>query len=298
MRLIKIAGVITALMGIAAVWFAVAPSVYGQSGRPNDSFNILVGPGSQIGASVRDLEPSEVRGSGGVYVEDVTPNSPADKAGIKHADIITTFDGETVKSVRQFTRLVRETPPDRVVPATIVRDGKSTDLKVTPEAGSRAGVYIGGDRFSVDTDRLQEQLGQLHDRLSRGGLNDFSFGFGPQGFLSGVRLGVTVDELTPQLATYFGVKDGVLVASVETDSPAARAGLKAGDVITAVNGQNVASRGDLVRSIQNARAEADLTIDIMREKKETSVTAKLENTRAMRRPLRPIRQMVSDSPLR
>ena len=80
------------------------------------------------------------------------------------------------------------------------------------------------------------------------------------------------------------VKDGVLVVSVETDSPAARAGIKAGDVITAVNGQNVASRGDLVRSIQSVRAEADLTIDIMREKKETSVTAKLENTRAMRRP--------------
>jgi len=295
MKLVKIAGAITVLAGITAMAIAVAPSVYGQTRRSNDAFNILVGPGSQIGATVRDLEGSETRDAGGVYVEEVTPGSPADKAGIKQGDVITRFDGETVRSVRQFTRLVRETPPERAISATVMRAGKPTDLKVTPEGGNRAGVFIDGDRFSVDADHWQEQVQQFRDRFSRG---DFNFGFGPQGLLSGVRLGVTVNELTPQLATYFGVKDGVLVASVESDSPAARAGLKAGDVITAVNGQNVASSGDLVRSIRGARAEADVTIDIVREKKETSVKAKLEDTRALRRPLRPIKQMVAESPLR
>src|SRR5205814_97864 len=67
------------------------------------------------------------------------------------------------------------------------------------------------------------------------------------------RLGVTLEELTPQLAKYFGAKDGVLIASVREDSPASRAGLKAGDVITKVNNEPVGSRDDLMRLVRDVK---------------------------------------------
>jgi len=281
MKLVKFAGIATVLMGMAALAIAFAPQVDGQS-RPSYGSWLLAGPGSQIGASVRDLEATEVRDGGGVYVEDVTPDSPAEKAGIRRADIVTKFDGENVRSVRQFTRLVQETPPGRVVSATVVRDGKSTDLKVTPEGG-RGRFSVDGDRISADiNERLRERFDQdFRDRLNRVPFN-FDFGFDFPGVFGAGRLGVSVNELTPQLATYFGAKDGMLVTSVQNDSPASRAGIKAGDIITAINGQNIASFSDIMRSIRSVRTDDEVTIALVRDKKEISVKAKLDEMRARR----------------
>jgi len=282
MKLVKFAGIATVLMGMVAVAIAFAPQAHGQS-RPSYGSWLLAGPGSQIGASVRELEGTEVRDGGGVYVEDVTPDSAAEKAGIRRADIVTKFDGENVRSVRQFTRLVQETPPGRVVSATVVRDGKSTDLKVTPEGG-RGRFSVDGDRISADiNERLRERFDQdFRDRLNRVPFN-FDFGFDFPGVFGAGRLGVSVNELTPQLATYFGAKDGMLVTSVQNDSPASRAGIKAGDIITAINGQNIASFSDIMRSIRSVRTDDEVTIALVRDKKEISVKAKLEEMRARRR---------------
>src|SRR5258708_37519385 len=122
---------IPVLTGLAALAIVVAPSLHGQSRGANPElretrrFSVLGDPGAEIGASVRDLEGSEVREGGGAYVEDVRPESPAAKAGLQRADIVTRFDGEAVRSARQFGRLVRETPAGRTVNATVRRDGRS-----------------------------------------------------------------------------------------------------------------------------------------------------------------------------
>ena len=73
------------------------------------------------------------------------------------------------------------------------------------------------------------------------------------------RLGVTIQELEAQLAEYFGTSKGVLVNSVTADSPAARAGLKAGDVVTAVNGKAVAEPSELIEAVQAVEDGATLT---------------------------------------
>ena len=286
MKVVKITGFVTVLVGVVAFAIVAAPSVSGQSRRTDPGPNIerfsIFGGGSQIGASVRDLEGAEVTDADGVYVEDVRADSAADKAGIKRADIITKWDGEAVRSVRQFSRLVQETPAGRTVKATVRRDGRSTDVSVTPSDGRRAGAFIDGDRLAGDiTNQLQGRLGDLRGRANRVPF-DFNFDFDLPGIAGGSRLGVTVEELTPQLANYFGAKDGVLVASVTQDSPASRAGLKAGDVIASVNGQNVASRGDLLRALRSVRTEDEVTIGIVRDKKESSVKAKLDDVRALR----------------
>lgn len=275
MKLLKILGVATALAGLTALTLVVAPSVYGQPRGERIEVQeplILEGPGSRVGASVRDLTEAEAKVSRGVFVEQVRPNSPAEKAGLKPSDIVTRFDGENVRSAQQFARLVRETPPDRTVAATIVRGGRSMELSMTPTAAPGPDVF-GGRRDEI-APRLREQLDMLGDRIGR-----IPFELEMRGIpfgAPGARLGVTIGDLTPQLATYFGAKAGVLVSSVSEDSPASRAGLTAGDVITSINGESVQSRDDLLRVLRNVNAPAEVTIGIVREKKESSVKARLE----------------------
>jgi len=88
------------------------------------------------------------------------------------------------------------------------------------------------------------------------------------------RLGVNIQELTPELAAYFGVKDGLLVNSVQADTPAAKAGLKAGDVIGTVNGKAVTTPNELIKEL--ADKDGEVAIGVTRDKKPLSLKATLE----------------------
>lgn len=281
MKMLTIAGA----GGIAAV---LAVSVYAQS-RPFDSdrvaqqldraergvrdLMVLAGRGAEIGVQIAEGKDA------GVVIEEVRPDSPAEKAGLKRADVIVEFDGEHVRSARQFTRLVQETAPGRTVKATIMRDGQRKDVQITPVDGRE-----GNDAVWLDGPwRSFGDLGRLTDRVLPFNFDNHNFSFTLPQLLDGRgRLGVSVDELTPQLATYFGAKEGLLVSSVTEDSPASRAGLKAGDVITKVNDEPVRSRDDLVRLLRDTKDGGDVAIRIVRDKKESTVTAKLEPRRPAR----------------
>ena len=283
MKLLKLFGVLVALAGLAVLAIVAVPSVFGafdsraiaqarqQLERVNRDFMLLEGRGSEIGVRIADA-------ADGVKVDEVDPDSAAEKAGVKAGDLITMFDGERVRSGRQFARLVQETPPGRTVRMTVSRDGQQKDLQITPDSGRRGGAGVQG--VMRDGDRLRDQLGDLSNR--------FNFNFDLRELGSGRRLGVSVLELTDQLASYFGVRRGVLVTAVTEGSPASRAGLKAGDVITSVNGARVESRDDLVRALRDAsdrrQAEApEVAIGIVRDKKESTVKATIEPVRrAMR----------------
>jgi len=271
------AGVVVA----AAMLVPLGPRVLAQGGLPPDraaagqgrDFMVLAGRGAEIGVQVTEGKET------GVEIQEVRPDSPAEKAGLKRDDRIVLFDGERVRSVRQFSRLVQETPPGRTVKATIVRGGQQRDVEITPREGRGTlggGVFPDGDRFAG---RMPD-LDMFRDRLP------FNFDFDLPGALSGRRLGVEVDGLSAQLAQYFGVKEGVLVRSVTDGSPASRAGLKAGDVITSVDGQPTRSREDLVRALRDAKGD-ELTIGIVRDKKESSVKAMLDQPRRSLRGARP-----------
>ena len=97
------------------------------------------------------------------------------------------------------------------------------------------------------------------------------------------RLGVTVSDLQPQLAEYFGVKDGVLVSTVTADSAAAKAGIKAGDVITTLNGSSVSSPAELRQRASRLNDGDELSIGIMRDKKAMTLKGKVEGVSPRRR---------------
>jgi serine protease Do len=290
-KVMKMSSILAAVAGLGVLAVAAAPSVYGQnrSETRTRSLSVLDGRGGRIGVSARDLDAPEAdrqKVPGGVLIDDVQPDSPAEKAGLKRADVIVEFDGEHVRSARQFSRLVQETAPGRAVKATIVRNGRRSDVQITPSDGREADRFMGGE-----VDRLRGQLGDLgafnyfRDFGHLGDQLPFNFNFDfdlPGQMSSRSRLGVTVDELTNQLGTYFGAKEGVLVAVVEEGSAGDKAGLKAGDVITSVNGQRIRSRQDLSQALRDVKDDGEVTIGIVRDKNEISVKAKLEAPRAGR----------------
>ena len=255
---------------------------------------VLGGRGSQLGVSVKDLDPA-VRGKSGAIVEDVREGSAAEKAGIRKGDVIAEFDGERVRGVRHLTRLVLETPEGRPVTAVVERDGKRLDLTVTPESGEMA---LGGRDFELVVPHMRfehlpgiekELRRELERSLPREGTwsfhgrpdEAFSFGMNERG-----RLGVSVLPLEGQLAEYFGTSKGVLVNSVEKDSPAAKAGLKAGDVVTAVNGKAVGEPSELIEAVREAGDGVTLSIDIVRDRKPQRVKAELEKREPAEAPKR------------
>ena len=268
-----------------------------------------LGGGPRLGVQIRDLGKEDLArlklsSQNGVVVSEVMKESAAEKAGVKAGDVVVQFDGENVRSAAQLTRLVRETAAGRTVKMGVVRDGKRMDLDVAPaESESMFNVAIAGDEL----ESLEKQLKGARERgpqyrLERrapapgdtfrwqpreplmpapeGGLTQFyRDGGGSLVFSPGRgRLGVNVQELTPELAAYFGVKDGLLVNSVQADTPAAKAGIKAGDVIGAVNGKTVVTTSELVTEL--ADKEGEVTIGVTRDRKALSLKAILEPRKA------------------
>ena len=250
----------------AAVMTAVRPANAQESRVIVRSFG-----SAAIGLSIRDVTGEDAAKAkmaqpSGVYVESVIEGSPASKAGVQVGDIVVDFDGERVRSASHFTRLVQESVPNRQVSAVVMRGTSRQTVTLVPQTGGAFNIQSNEARR-----RLQESLRTLP--------RDFSLRIDPdtlrgRATATGRTLGVTVSPLTDQLASHFGVKQGVLVSSVTANSLAASAGIRAGDVITAVNGQNVASSADITRALRAASGDS-VEIVVTRERKSLSLKAAL-----------------------
>ncbi len=291
----KGAALVAALVAAAGVGAAYLPPAHAQApARAPRALEIFGGRGSQIGVTIRDVEQTDATNNKllaqtGVVIEEVSEESPAAKAGLKKGDIVVEFDGERVRSVRQFTRLVQETPAGRK---------------------TQAGVMRGGQRIAV-TIEPRDSNGYLFQDENWGGLQDLSRDFAfaiprpampptpptpstpravPPPFpdvdtfiwRSNNGLGIAVGDLSQQLAEYFGTKDGVLVTSVAGDSAAFKAGIKAGDVITSFNGSEVTSPSDLRQRIRALQDGDEFSVGVMRDKKPMTLKGKAETTRPRR----------------
>ena len=287
MNVWKFAGLTAALTMAASAGAAVTPVANGQTyARAPRAIEVVSGwGGSQIGVTINDVAPSDTPAgqAGGVRIEAVTEDSPAERAGFRTGDVIVEFDGERVRSARQFTRLVQETVPGRKVQAIALRDGQRTTLTVEPrEQGS--GIFdLEGIRGLADSAITRVPPPRTSVRPSPAPrsspmIPDF------EGFFwsSGSTLGISVGDLSPQLAEYFGTKAGVLVTAVVDDSAAAKAGLKAGDVVTSVNGTTVERPSELRRSIQRLGTGDEFTLEVVRDKKSLTLKGTVEDRRSRR----------------
>jgi serine protease Do len=293
MTIWKTAALGAALAAAAGVGALVTPTAHGQTravrAQSPRALEIITG-GSRIGVSIRDLEdadgPAAKGVTLGVIVEEVSTESPAEKAGIRRGDAIVEFDGERVRSVRQLTRVVQETPAGRTVQAAIVREGQRSTVSITPREGS-------GFRFEGfdDLANLRYKIAPTPPRppdAPRPPSPPAVWGLDELIGRSTNRLGISVSTLSPQLAEYFGTKEGVLVSSVTDNSAAAKAGIKAGDVITSFNGSVVNDPSDVRRRVADLSDGDEFTIAVMRDKKAVTLKGKAERPERRRTTSRTI----------
>lgn len=293
MTIWKTAALGAALAAAAGVGAVVTPTAHGQTravrAQSPRALEIITG-GSRIGVSIRDLEdadgPAAKGVTLGVIVEEVSTESPAEKAGIRRGDAIVEFDGERVRSVRQLTRVVQETPAGRTVQAAIVREGQRSTVSITPREGS-------GFRFEGfdDLANLRYKIAPTPPRppdAPRPPSPPAVWGLDELIGRSTNRLGISVSRLSPQLAEYFGTKEGVLVSSVTDNSAAAKAGIKAGDVITSFNGSVVNDPSDVRRRVADLSDGDEFTIAVMRDKKAVTLKGKAERPERRRTTSRTI----------
>ncbi len=197
----------------------------------------------------------------------VDHDAPAGKSGLEVHDVILQLDGQSFDNVDQLRRRLREMPSGRTVNLLISRDGAR--LNVVVQLCDRA--------------LLQQQAWSKHFTVPEPAAPASGQSFlgsvasGPA-FLDSMipralYVGADVNPVRTQLADYFGVKSGtgLLVESVDDQSPAWRAGLKAGDVIVKVESQQMTSKNDWLKAIRNHRGHA-VQVTVMRNKQELILT--------------------------
>lgn len=227
---------------------------------------------SFLGVAIQEIDSDRAKSlklpeEAGVEVTRIAPDSPAEKAGIKTGDVITQYNGQRVEGMDQFSRMVRETPAGRDVRIGINRGGSTQTI--TAKIAARPAI-----------------TGQLIPGTPTiPALRPFDFHFPdmPQSRLTwrSTILGIDAEALEGQLAEFFGVKEGVLVRSVNRDSVADKAGIRAGDVIVRLDDAKVASPSDISARLR-AAAGRSVSAVVMRDRKEITlmltVTARLERT--------------------
>lgn len=232
--------------------------------------------GGWLGIEIAEVTPEKAKelhldAARGVIVKEVTPDSPAAKAGLKENDVIVEYNGERVEGALQFGRLVRETPSGRTVALTTIRDGKPQKLNAEIGAWS--------DHFGKEMNHVfaigPPPVPHVPD------MNAFDFRSFPYEFGSAAPLlGVTAENLNGQLGEYFGAPggQGVLVREVRPGTPAEKAGLKAGDVIVKVDGESIRTVGDL-RSKLRARVDKDeknIQLGVLRKGSQMTLSVSIE----------------------
>ncbi|OGV61425.1 MAG: hypothetical protein A2283_01075 [Lentisphaerae bacterium RIFOXYA12_FULL_48_11] len=168
----------------------------------------------------------------GIIISNVMKGSPAEKAGIKHGDIIVKLNGQDVKSPVEFRNEVSSKAPGTKLNVTISRDGKE-------------------EKFSITTAELQD------DSVAGAGVLTF-----PEGEKSIEKLGINVKNLSKELAERFEIdlEYGVVIVEVDPDSDAARAGIQAGHVITGVNTKSVSNVTEFKKALESAKKRVLLRI--------------------------------------
>jgi serine protease Do len=213
------------------------------------------------GERLGDLKLKEEHGA---EITMVDQDAPAGKAGLHEHDVILTLNGTTVESAAQLRRMIKETPPGRVVTLGISRDGQPLTIKLQLADRRKSMAYKpGASEFNFKMPEMPV-------------IPDFE---GPISVVvthSSVRSGLMVENITPQLGEFFGVKNGkgVLVRSVEKGSKAEKAGFRAGDVVVKVNDQAVRDASDFTHALRSSSG-GSAAVTVVREKKEQNLNLAL-----------------------
>lgn len=228
------------------------------------------GTNSYLGVDIADVTTDrlialKLKEEKGVEVTMVDQDAPAGKAGIKEHDVILTMNDTPIESGAQLRRMIHETPAGRVVTLGLSRDGQPMNVKVQLADKHKEFAFMG------------PKPGDIHVQIPEIHIPDIDIpAMNMVVVTSSARSGLMVENITPQLGEFFGVKngDGVLVRSVEKGSRAEKSGFRAGDVIVKVNGQQVHDTSDFTHAVRS-RSGSAVSVALVRDKKEQTLSLSL-----------------------
>src|SRR3984957_543429 len=251
-------------------------------------FNVMFGEegGSWLGVETREITSDNAKelklpGERGVVLGRIAPDSPASKSGLRENDVVTEINGQQVEGAMQFRRMIREIPAGRSVQLTVWRDGRTQKINVTlakAEELRRGMTRVAPGMPGAFAFRVPElpELPDMPEVAEIPGMPSME-GDGLMLYAGHPRLGIDAEDLSGQLGSFFGAPDGegILVRSVNTGSPAEKAGLKAGDVITSFKGERVRTLGDLRQKLAAKADDQPAKVGVLRNHSEVSLTVEL-----------------------
>lgn len=261
------APLLLAALALAALPAMAAGAVVKKEAAP-------VGERGWLGVELQDLdddvaEAMDIEVDEGALITGVVDGSPADKAGLADGDVVVRFDGERVRDTRDLRRLVRAAKPGDKATLVIVSNGKEKNVTViVGSAADAPKVARGLDRLLLRDESgndTPEAWSLEADKLLRRY-------HAPRAYL-----GVSILDLSEQLGEYFGASKGkgALIEKVESDSPAEKAGLRAGDVIIAMDGKRIKSYEDVTEFLADAKPGDAARVTVLRDRQETTLEVTL-----------------------
>ena len=293
-----VAAVALGVLALAVAGWAAAGSRAPEQ-RAVEVVRVGTGRVAWLGVALEDVDASQagslkLEAAQGARIQRVEPGSPAEKSGLAQGDVVLRFDGEHVRSAAQLARLVRETPAGRRLELEVWRDGAARKLSAElADQGSRRRADAEDEAFELrvpppgdlpEAPRFSWR-GFGHGLRGLEGLEGLeSFGAGPR------RRGVAFQEIGGQLARYFELEGdrGLLVTDVDEGSPAAKAGLRAGDVLLAFDQKRLEDAGDLRDAVRRAENGKPLLLDVLRHGKKLQLTVTMTE---------PLREKPADQPI-
>jgi serine protease Do len=274
-------------LGLGIAYLALSLAAFGQTASPapraHGAQSIQVGETPYLGVSALDVTSDRAKAlklkeERGVEVTNVEPDSAAAKAGVKVGDVILEYNGQKVEGWEHLKRLVRETPIHREVKIVLWRNG--AEQAVSAAIGSHKQVTIeSGDGVVTApmpwpaTPAPPKPPAAMPSMPAMPAMPQFDL---PQfrTLMPSSSLGIIGEALgqESQLADFFGVKEGVLVRSVNKDSSAEKAGMKAGDVITKIDDSAISTPQQISGALRAARGKSSVTVTVVRSKKEMTLT--------------------------
>lgn len=243
-----------------------------------DGMNIVIGDdgSSWLGVETHEVTADKAKdlklsAERGVVLGKIVPDSPAAKAGLKENDVVTEINGQRVEGAAQFRRMIHEIPAGRSIQLSVWRDGRTQTFSAT--LGKSQERRHAMKMLAPTPGTFAFRMPEIPEIPPMEWNGNMLFGGGQP------RLGIDAEDLSGQLGTFFGAPDGegILVRDVNSGSPAEKAGVKAGDVITSLNGERIRTVGELREKLSAKHDDKDRTVKlgVLRSKSEMSLTVEL-----------------------
>ncbi|MEN8006467.1 MAG: PDZ domain-containing protein [Candidatus Krumholzibacteriota bacterium] len=228
-----------------------------------------------LGVMLQDVTPSMAKAlqmdeKTGVMISEVVDDSPAAAAGLEDGDVILEFNGQTISDSGDLVKAVRGTNPGDKVKVVVLRGGKNKKLDIEIGKHEAKNVFFMSEDDAPRVKHMDKVI------VMSGDDDDFKWSFKDKAGkfnLDRGFMGVHLDDLNEQMGEYFGVDEGngALVTEVVEDSPAAEAGLKAGDVIVQFGDDDIDSSGALYKAIDDTESGQKTTVKVVRKGKKMSL---------------------------